>query len=446
MRWLLLFCLFAISTEAAQDDARYDPKKLLLDVRQKVMATVNRLPKYMCTETIDRSTFQPEAKVTNHSCDDLAARRKKANWKIRRDASDRLRLDVAVSGGSEMFSWVGENSFEDRSLADLVRSGATSTGAFATFIGGIFGTNAASFTYNGDVSADGRAFVEFGFRVPLEKSGYNIGNKLYHANVPYYGTFLVDPETLDLVRLIIHADQLPPEIDACEDTTTLDYGIVRLNNADFLLPKNSVLRVVNNDGSEFENRSVFSSCHEFLGESTLRFDAAPDDRQAAAEKRNLAPLTLPAGLQFTLALTSAIETATAAAGDLITAKLTSPIKEGHNKILVPKGAVVSGRIVQIERLYEKASQSLLLAVRPETIEIGGIPQPFAARLDSIVEAPVTRRFARPSGLLRRQDLGRFDQMADPQDAAGGLLRFENVTGHYVIQRGLELQGSTVAAK
>ena len=181
-------------------------------------------------------------KVIGRSCDDLESRKREPDWRVRQYSSDRLRLDVAISGGGEMYSWAGEDRFQDRSLADLVQGGATSTGAFASFLTAIFGTNAADFTYNGDVNADGRALVAFGFRVPLEKSGYRIGTKQLGAIVAYDGTFLVDPKTFDLARMTIRADHLPKELNACADITTLDYGSVRLNNAEFLLPKNVVYR------------------------------------------------------------------------------------------------------------------------------------------------------------------------------------------------------------
>ena len=57
MRWLVLFCVLAESVQAAQNAAAYDAKELLLNVRKKVMETVDRLPKYLCTETVDRSVF-----------------------------------------------------------------------------------------------------------------------------------------------------------------------------------------------------------------------------------------------------------------------------------------------------------------------------------------------------------------------------------------------------
>ena len=108
--------------------------------------------------------------------------------------------------------------------------------------------------------------------MPFEKSRYSIGNKLGRDIVAYDGTFLVDPSTVDLVRLSVRADGLPAELKACEAITTLDYGRVRLNNTEFLLPSDVSLQIVYADGGESENRTVFSGCHEFLGESSLNFD------------------------------------------------------------------------------------------------------------------------------------------------------------------------------
>lgn len=440
MRLFLLLCILAGCAAAHEDSPEADAAKLLLAVREKVVETVERLPKYLCTETVDRATYQPEIEVMSRSCDDLAGRKIRLK-KIRLDTSDRLRLDVAVSGDSEMFSWAGENRFQDGTLADLVRSGATSTGTFGSFLSSIFGTDAATFTYNGDVDAAGRLLSEFGFRVPLEKSKYIIGNKLSHSIVPYDGTFLVDPKTFDLVRLAIHAGYLPASLNACESSTTLDYGSVRLNNSEFLVPANVRWHVVNLDGSEFDNRTVFSGCHEFLGESTLRFDIPSESAPTAGKKTTRKSLPLPPELPFSVGLVSPIDTATAAAGDLFKAKLTGAIKEKHGGVLVPKGAAVTGRIIRIERLYGPASQSLLLAVKLETIEADGVPQPFDTRLQSVVK----RRRKSIGAVVERENLGSFDQMSGPEDPAVGFLGFEKVTADYVIPRGFEMDAATTAA-
>lgn len=164
---LLFVSLGAVlSLAASQSSQPDDPKTILLEVRKKVMSTTDRLPRFMCTETIDRSTFLPRENVEGRSFDDLVSRkRKQDSTRVRKYTSDRLRLDVAVSGDEEIYSWAGEDRFQDKSLADLVHGGATSTGAFASLLRSIFGGNAASFTFNGQFSDYGSALMEYGFRV-----------------------------------------------------------------------------------------------------------------------------------------------------------------------------------------------------------------------------------------------------------------------------------------
>ncbi len=401
------------------------------------MLSIGRLPRYMCTETVDRSTFRAEKAPPRRSCDGIASRTKALDWKVRKESVDRLRLDVAVSGDNEMYSWAGENHFQDRSLADLVQSGATSTGAFASFLISIFGSNAATFSYNGDVDSDGRALVEFGFHIPLEKSGYVIGDKVHHAIVPYSGTFLVDPRTDGLVRMAIHTDEIPPDIDACEDRTTLNYSVVRLNNSEFLLPSDVRLQIVRADGTTLENHTVFSGCHEFLGESSLRFNATADATQSTGPNARLAAVLPPPGLSFTVALTEPIDTTSAAAGDAVKARLTASIRGNHKNLFVPKGALVSGRIIKIQRTYGLRSESLRLGIRLETVEVNGIPQAFYARLQ-----PVSSTRQPPlNSVSQRQDLGSFDEIEEPD---AGFLQFDNIPDDFVVKRGMRIDGTTVA--
>jgi len=335
--------------------------------------------------------------IAGPSCDDIASQKKRAGWRVQRTASDRLRLDVAVSDGSEMFSWVGEDRFEDLSLADLVGSGATSTGAFATFLGSIFGTSDARFTYNRGSREASSTLAEFGFVVPLEKSRYSVGNKMHNGTVGYDGTFLVDTTTFNLVQLTVRAEQVPVELGVCEDTTTLDYGVIELHGFEFLLPKSARFDVTAANRNELDNHTTFSGCHEFRGESTLQFGTVDGKEQPAALKAKPQSMTIPAGLPFNIALTQSINTATAAAGDVIKAKLTSAIRDKSKTQLVAKSTALFGRIVQSERLYGvlgRSVQSLRVGFKLEGIEIDGIVHPFFAELSSIknicLNLPVVR--------------------------------------------------------
>src|SRR5271169_2282511 len=68
--WTRLALLLAVAVAAQAQD---DPKELLLRVSQRVMEAVNRLPKYICTLTIDRAEYKSNGIVEAHSCDKLAA-------------------------------------------------------------------------------------------------------------------------------------------------------------------------------------------------------------------------------------------------------------------------------------------------------------------------------------------------------------------------------------
>ncbi len=437
MRLALVSCVLAAALEGQDAPPADDAAASLREGRKKVTVAIRRLPRFLCTETVDRETFLPEANLTGISCKELEDAKK---WKRRPYTSDRLRLDVAVSGDGEMYSWVGANRFHERSLARLVGGGATLSGAFSSFLTSIFDSDAAQFTYQGHADEAGRAAIRFGFAVPREKSGYRIGNQQFRAIVAYHGTILVDAVTHDLLRMTIAADRLPKELNTCMDTTVLDYGRAEFDNLKFLLPKDVILHVVHGNGAETENRTTFSGCHEFMGEATLSFEPPPESGQVAAPKKAVVAIAVPAGLRLRIALTHSIDTATAAAGDPVRAKLMQPIKDKHAGIIIPAGAAMAGRIVRLEWVYGLHSRSLMLSIQVETVEAGGASQPFGARLDSVVKSrKELGRVAAPT-----IPLGTFDQVEEEyseQDV--GVLLFEGAGKDFVIRRGLQIAGHTM---
>jgi hypothetical protein len=418
--------------------AQDDPQDLLMRVSQRIRDTVDRLPKYVCTLTIDRAEYQPNSVLPNYSCDSLVAEKRAANSKRRPFASDRLRLDVAIGTSheifgttDEMYSWVGDNHFDNRGLFDLVRQGSISSGSFSTLLVTVFVEDRASFSYYGDVTVDGRLLAEFGFRIPLEKSNYVYlfgRDRSEHVRAGAVGTFLVDPKTFDLVRLTVrHA--LPAETDACETSQTFDYGRVRLGGGDFLLATEGRLNILSLS-EDAENHMAYSACHEFNGQSTLTFEALEPSGSVSGKSDAVGPeFVLPAGLPFKLAFTERIDTAAAAAGDPIRAKLTAAIRARTSGVLVPQGSIVSGRIIKAEHRYGQ-NKSFLLAIRLDSMMVGGMSRPFKATRDS-----GARRFAKSAGgLTQSVDLGPLNA---GQDRQVGVFEFPGAGPNYVIKSGLE---------
>jgi hypothetical protein len=417
LRFLLAFSI------ATCMRAQQDPMDLLRRVQAKVVDSLDRLPRYMCTQTIDRVRYEAEANAHGSACGESPTPRS-----THLAVSDRLRLDVGIAATREMYSWVGESRFNDRDLFDMVHDGALSTGSFAAFLTAIFRGDGTSFTYDGDTAEAGRTLSEFGFRVPYEKSHYFFGEGQHRVVTGYDGTFLIDPKIADLVRLLVRTSQLPPETGACYASTTLDYARVRLKDRDFLLPSASRLRILQTDGGEAENQIAFSNCHEFLGESTITFDPPPNavgtQAHPGAESR---ALIIPQGLPFQVALTQGIDTSTAAAGDPVKAKLITPIQD-RSKVLVPMGATVAARIVRIRQFYGSVpTVSLDLAL--ETVKVGGVSVRLTATPD------IGRRFPKKkSGTLRRRvELGTIRSL---EDRSANFV-FRDARQPYLISSGLE---------
>ncbi len=398
--------------------------ELLRLVQTKVADSIDRLPRYMCTQTIDRSIFQADNPGPGPRCDSGGPK-----GKMHLVSTDRLRLDVAMAAAMEMYSWVGESRFNDRDLLDMVNEGAISTGAYAAFLTAIFRTEDANFTYNGENGP----LSEFGFRIPYEKSHYYFGKGIHRQITAWDGTFLIDPKTAGLVRLEVSTSQLPAETGSCYATTALDYTRVRLQGLDFLLPTASVLKIFNPNAGESVNRTVFSGCHEFLGESKISYEPAPDATHPAAPAAS--GLTIPEGISFQIAFTQGFDTATNAAGDPVKAKLITPIRSG-SKVLVPAGASVGARIVRMRQFYGDKT-SLSLEVKLETVEAGGI----AIRLSAVPDTEVRVEAKKGRGTLqRRLELGTLRGMEERSAS----FVFPNIPSPYLIASGLESSWITSA--
>jgi hypothetical protein len=350
---------------------------LLRLVQARISDSLDRLPRYMCTLTIDRKEFQRDVRSPRSSACDGEQDQAKAHLVT----SDRLRLDVAKTAGGEMYSWVGENHFNDQDLLSLVRDGAISDGSFVGFLNNIFRTGEASFIFNRDTTWSGRIASDFGFKVPLERGKYSFSDGRQRITVGYQGTFLVDPETGDLLRLTIRTDPLFPQTTDCYLSTELDYRRVAVANTDALLPTESLLTVFSSDGTEAENHTKFSNCHVFLADSTVSFD--PPSNVPGPEKGRVTgsqALVIPSRVRFRVALAQGIDTATAAAGDGIKGRLITPIQAGR-KLLIPAGASIGGRIVEVRQL-DGAASYIRFRFKLETVDVGDISIPLEATPDN----------------------------------------------------------------
>jgi len=361
--------LMAVATAASTADP--EPQELFRKVRAKVLDDVSHVPRYTCVQTVNRAQYRPQYGRKPASCRAMIAARKQLTSPGYLIVRDRLRLDVAVVDGAETFSWAGARRFETSHIDELVKSGATGSGEFVSYLMSIFGSDTDSISYLGQSL--------FGFNVPLEKSHYRYSTDGPERTTGYHGSFFVDPAIAELKRLTVVADEFPADEATCRVQDTMDYHRVKIGNGDFLLPEGATMDVLYNEGIESVNEISYSDCHEYAGESTIRFedDAAPaEPKTAAAVQKPAAPARqLPSGLRFRIGLTSPVHTQTAAAGDAVTGVVLHEVKDKKLGIVARENDVVHGRILQLEQ-HMYPFPRWLLAIRFDSLEHDGVEQPL----------------------------------------------------------------------
>lgn len=329
----------------------------LARIKLRVETSLKRQPDYTCLQTIER------------------AQRKLPSKRYR--LVDTLRLEVALVEGQEMFAWPGDGEFRGGRLRDIIPTGAISTGNFASHARSVFLSNTATFTYIGEEERGGRRCVRFDYKVPLMLSGYTIRSDTAEALVAYRGSFWCEKESLDLVRLEVHAVDIPLHLRLESASQIMEYERRPIAGEEFLLPRYSVTSMASLDGHISRNETTFTNCRKFTGESFLSFEAPPEE-ELSAPAAPVAAMELPAGLNLELRLQSAIAKGASAIGDPITAIVHRDVKRG-GEVVVPKGAVASGRIVHLETIRGRGVFHLV-AVRFDEVRFDGTLAHFTADL------------------------------------------------------------------
>jgi hypothetical protein len=298
-------------------------------VKAHMVETLARQPNYTCLESVERSV--------------RAA--KERDYRLQ----DTVRLEVALVDSKEMFAWPGSKEFQDTDIRTFVPTGMFGNGDFGLYAHTVFGGRTTEFEDKGEAALRGAPIARLDFRVP-QGAGMRISVPALTARVGFHGSAYVEPGTLDTLRLEVVADELPPKLELREVSDTMEYKRIRIGGGEFLLPSMSEAIMVTSHGDATRNVVRFSACHEFAGESTLKFgdDDAPGATDATAAPKQ--EVQIPKNAEVVIRLAAEIDTQKAAVGDPVRAALAGDLKE-KGKVILPKGLEVSGRIVRLER-YE----------------------------------------------------------------------------------------------
>lgn len=354
--WLLI----AIGSVAWS--ATDDWHEVLYRVRETVAQQLLKSTNFTCVEIVDRTTFR-SAHDAPPGCayKPRVAERKKVTH-------DRLRLDVAVSQGKEIFTWHGQTNFYGSSTIDeVVRSGTVSSGEFIGFLANIFVRGGVRFEYTGKAVINGVEGYSFNYRVPLSSSGYHLGTKRGKDLAPFHGSFSVRGSDFQLAALSVIGDQIPENSLICSAVTEMEYQVARISGQNALVPSAFVLKLDDLNHRYTVSRSEYSQCRAYAAESTLRFNV--DDSARSGADEGTREIELPAGSVMHIALQTTINDGTAYTGDPVQGVLLNSVRVKDAGIVIPKKSMVYGVITMLED-FDEPERHYLLTIQFERILSG----------------------------------------------------------------------------
>lgn len=370
-----------------------DPREVLRQAMVRILPRLKNTTDYTCVETVDRSVYKPLVVTLPRACRLVMA---KANPgpldALHLFSTDRLRLDVTMTGAGETYSWAGASKFEDGGVQAVVRRGPIGSGAFGGFLAAIFQTDVTAFRFEQQVVWNGRNAMRFSFQTPLEESHYKMaladGGWAY---VAYSGDLVIDEATYDPLQLRVDADDLPEAASACSISTLLNFEQPAGSAPPFLLPTYTRQSYLYPDGQQSVNAMAFASCREYRGESVITYgdgDSAVGTGASSASRAASAPPPLPAGIRFSMDLIEAIDTDHAATGDRFRGRLLDDLRDAKRRKIASKGGVVEGRLRRVERIVPQKQVTVVMG--PTAIVTGDQRVRLAAVRDWTVPARMAR--------------------------------------------------------
>ena len=346
---LLLACA------AAAQDPMADPV-FLARIKAHMRKELSQLPNYTCLETIDR--FRNDANGHTKGS--------------RLEQSDIVRLEVVYSNRREWYGAPGDRTFSSDDPLGFVGSGLIGTGAFAITMHDVFVADAARIVYGGRVELGDRTAAKYNFHVPIPALSITLPGGF--GTVGEEGSFWVDPQTLDLIRLESHAIDIPIYLPLLETSSVVNYARTHIGEDTALLPQQADMHMLETEGQESYDRIRFTHCRTFSAESAIRFDSSPSTVPAAAASEGNQTLSAPGAileavppfLPVTLVLTTPI-TDKDAVGTLISARVSGNVVR-KKKVVIPDGASVKGRIRRLERYQSSVSQEFIVGLEFTEVE------------------------------------------------------------------------------
>jgi len=104
---------------------------------------------------------------------------------------------------------------------------------------------------------------------------------------------------------------------------------------------------------------------------------------AAPAPAPLGPATLDAGSMIAAAMIDSINSKSNKAGETVTAKVASDVKDATGRVVIPAGSTISMTITELHESERKSDKTGKLKLTPNSVSIGGKSYPLDATVDSV---------------------------------------------------------------
>ncbi len=198
----------------AQDPAgsANDLTERLSLVKHHVATAFQSQPDYTCHVTFDRYRRQ---------AGELAERK-----------VDTVIVEVAYIGNREMYAWPGEGKFSDTPLTSMMAQGMIGDGTFAAQAQNVFARDIGVETFAGDdqeKDGSGRKLWRWAYQISVSNNDWNVqaADQELHEHeqkVGSDGSFWIDLQTLDLVKMETRATGLLDSFPLRSVATNVNYG------------------------------------------------------------------------------------------------------------------------------------------------------------------------------------------------------------------------------
>ena len=227
--------------------------QVIADAREAAAAFNSELPNFL----VQQATTRYRSWMGPH------------NWQ----AMDVVTADVAVVNGKEDYRNIQVNGHAPQGPVE--KTGSWSTGEFAITLEDILSpaTN-ANFDTRGSDSIAGRDAWVYDLSVMHDNSHWVIVSDSGSKYAPAYtGSIWIDKETRRVLRIEQHAGELPRDFTYNKATSIVEYGFVRIEGKQYLLPVTSENSACFTGSSNcVRNALEFRNYRKFSADSDIKYD------------------------------------------------------------------------------------------------------------------------------------------------------------------------------